>query len=535
MKKSLARRLAACVLTVAMLAGLASMPASASAPEKEYMNLAYIYGGNVENYDYSVVTHVNYSFGLIYNKEYTYAGNAKESWNTVDVNPELEHTVYVSEKAAADMDRINELKEEQNPDLKMLLSVGGWGARGFTDAAATAESRAKFAQSCKEMIDRFDLAGIDLDWEYPVNAGWGEIAGKPEDKQNFTLLLKEIRSVIGDDKLLTIAGGANDNFALTWTEFQEIYEILDFINVMTYDFHHETCYFGYGLYASQDWPTRDAVSEYNVDRVIHNYLNNGCPPEKLNVGYTTGAVNLPSALRDEASRWPILNAALRASGFSSDRTIDTNARVDKYLDGKTVEATVDGETYSVTFKKEWDARAALHTVVATIADNPDTKLFVMSYIDADGLDARADYIKRYNLGGSFFWQYGGDTNCVLTSHMAEVLDTKYDPVSKVVKSIDAIDTDNLTLEDADAVAAVRAAYEALTDEQKAQVANLDKLTAAEAALAELAKGEEPTKPADPDNSGTKSPDTGDNMPIVLPIAMIGAAIVNLLIKRRLCR
>ena len=54
----------------------------------------------------------------------------------------------------------------QNPDLKMLLSVGGWGARGFTDAAATAESRAKFAQSCKEMIDRFDLAGIDLDWEY---------------------------------------------------------------------------------------------------------------------------------------------------------------------------------------------------------------------------------------------------------------------------------------------------------------------------------------------------------------------------------
>ena len=53
---------------VAMPAGLASMPASASAPEKEYMNLAYIYGGNVENYDYSVVTHVNYSFGLIYNK-----------------------------------------------------------------------------------------------------------------------------------------------------------------------------------------------------------------------------------------------------------------------------------------------------------------------------------------------------------------------------------------------------------------------------------------------------------------------------------
>ena len=68
----------------------------------------------------------------------------KESWNTVDVNPELKHTVYVSvEKAAADMVGSTSQMKQHKPDLKMLPSVGGWAREAFTDAARrTAESRA---------------------------------------------------------------------------------------------------------------------------------------------------------------------------------------------------------------------------------------------------------------------------------------------------------------------------------------------------------------------------------------------------------
>lgn len=67
-----------------------------------------------------------------------------------------------------DLLKIPQLRK-QNPNLKVLLSVGGWGARGFSGAAATKDTRAVFIQSAQEIIAKYGLDGIDLDWEYPVN------------------------------------------------------------------------------------------------------------------------------------------------------------------------------------------------------------------------------------------------------------------------------------------------------------------------------------------------------------------------------
>ncbi len=98
---------------------------------------------------------------------------------------------------------------KQNPELKVLLSVGGWGARGFSAAAATAENRAIFIRSALQVIEQYRLDGIDLDWEYPVNGAWGLVASQPADRDNFTPLLKELHQAFGHKKLVTIAVGAN--------------------------------------------------------------------------------------------------------------------------------------------------------------------------------------------------------------------------------------------------------------------------------------------------------------------------------------
>ena len=83
---------------------------------------------------------------------------------------------------------------QQNQHLKLLISVGGWSdSQYFSDAAATAARRESFAASCVDFVVEQGLDGVDLDWEYPVSGGAAGTIHRPADKQNFTLLLQELR------------------------------------------------------------------------------------------------------------------------------------------------------------------------------------------------------------------------------------------------------------------------------------------------------------------------------------------------------
>lgn len=191
---------AACLLAVAVAAG----PAESAAPKRAYRNIGYVFqrGTDIAALDVTKVTHVNYSFGLIHNDEYLEVNPATGQVFGTPRNPDVRtpepvpegklHTLYLPDKVASDLARLGEWRAK-NPKLKVLLSVGGFDARGFSDAAATPEARRAFARSCREVSERYGLDGIDLDWEFPVIAGWGAIKGRPEDRANFTLLLREVR------------------------------------------------------------------------------------------------------------------------------------------------------------------------------------------------------------------------------------------------------------------------------------------------------------------------------------------------------
>ena len=90
-------------------------------------------GGDINKLDVRQITHLNYSFGLVYNNE-------KDETNDALKDPTKLHQIWLSPKVQADLEIIPTLRK-QNPNLKVLLSVGGWGARGFSGAAATQESR----------------------------------------------------------------------------------------------------------------------------------------------------------------------------------------------------------------------------------------------------------------------------------------------------------------------------------------------------------------------------------------------------------
>ena len=156
--------------------------------------------------DPKLLTHINYAFAHI-----------KGDFETLDI------------KNTSRLTKIVGLKK-QNPALKVLLSVGGWEAGNFSEMASDETHRKNFCKNCLAAVTKYGLDGIDIDWEYPTSNAAG-ISCSPNDTKNFTLLMHDLREVLGKYRLLTMASASNAKYV----NFQDAVQYMDFVNVMTYD------------------------------------------------------------------------------------------------------------------------------------------------------------------------------------------------------------------------------------------------------------------------------------------------------------
>jgi len=274
----------------------------------------------------------------------------------------------------------------ENPSLSVLLSVGGWlGSAGFSDVSLTAESRRVFIDSAMDVIHRYDLDGLDVDWEYPGMAGAGH-PFRAEDKQNFTLLMKELRerfdkdtAITGRRLFLTIAAGAFDEF-LEHTEMDKISRYLDTVNLMTYDLYEAGSDAITGnhapLYADPADPKKSSA-----DSTVQSFESAGVPAEKILLGV------------------PFYG---RMWGQVQDRSHGL------FQPGKPI-PHVDA-SYSLIsttmleqgFTRYWDAAASVPYLY-----NAQKRVFV-SYEDPESLAAKCSYVLSHKLGGIMFWEYFSD-------------------------------------------------------------------------------------------------------------------------------
>lgn len=272
-----------------------------------------------------------------------------------------------------------------NPRLKVLLSIGGWEAEGFSDAALSAASRDVFAESVLALLLEHSLDGVDIDWEYPGQSIAG-IKSRPEDKQNFTALLKTLRAHLGSRYLLTIASADREYF--DFTEMDKLHVYLDFINVMSYDFfnaltpttgHHA------GLYASP----YGAPTDRNAAASINQHLAAGIPPDKL-----------------------VLGVAFYGRGFAGvkPKHHGVNQPFERFDAAHPYAKLVEKFIGLNGFVREWDERAQ-----APFLWNAQTRAFI-TYDDPQSIAVKAQYVRKHRLGGIMFWELSQDSG-------GELLDT----------------------------------------------------------------------------------------------------------------
>ncbi|HCR4044486.1 TPA: glycoside hydrolase family 18 protein [Citrobacter freundii] len=378
-------------------------------------------GGDINKLDVRQITHLNYSFGLVYNNE-------KDETNDALKDASKLHQIWLSQKVQDDLLKIPQLRK-QNPNLKVLLSVGGWGARGFSGAAATKDTRAVFIQSAQEIIAKYGLDGIDLDWEYPVNGAWGLVESQPADRANFTALLTELRAALGHKKLLTIAVGANAESPKSWVDVKAIAPSLDYINLMTYDMAYGTQYFNSNLYDSTQWPTVAAADKYSADFVVSNYLAAGLKPSQMNLGIGFYGRVPKRAVepgidwsKPDAQKNPVTQPYFEPAQIELFKSLGVDLSKDTYVKYNDIVAKLINDPQK-RFSQHWDNEAKVPWLSVQSADGKT--LFALSYENPRSVAIKADYIKSKGLGGAMFWEYGADDNNQLAKQLADSLGIKH--------------------------------------------------------------------------------------------------------------
>ncbi|MCK3686290.1 glycoside hydrolase family 18 protein [Maribellus sp. YY47] len=296
-------------------------------------------------------------------------------------------------------------EKQKHPNLKVMVACGGWGADGFSDAVLTEESRSKFIRSAVNFVQKYQLDGIDIDWEYPTASGAG-IKARPEDKQNFTAFIKGLRAELNKldrPQILTFAAAGWKNY-FEYIELNEVMKYVDYINLMTYDqagggnkfTRHHTALGRVTLNDLSETPLgmemKNRTEEEGEDEgswepqsaegIINFCIEHGVDPGKIVIGaafYGKGWKGVPPQ-----------NNGLYQPNAGAVRGANYSRLLGEYIDKN-------------GFERHWDPIAK-----APFLYHPTDSIFI-TYDDPESVKLKTQFALDHQLGGIMFWELGGDS------------------------------------------------------------------------------------------------------------------------------
>lgn len=295
-------------------------------------------------------------------------------------------------------------QKERNRGLKVMVACGGWGADGFSDMALADESRTKFIQSTRDLIEKFQVDGIDMDWEYPGISGAGTKA-RPEDTHNFTQLMKGLREMLDtfdEPKVLTFASAGWERY-YDFVDVNEVMKYADFMNVMTYDQVS-----GESIYTGHHTPLGDVSNEdingtpfqahldslfeagkspdkgpRSVEKIVNFLIQKGVKPEQIIIG---------AAFYGRVWKGvPPINQGL----YQKSKGIHIG-----WLAYHQIRNRYESDS---SFQRFWDDKAKAPYMYQSLDS------LLVSYDDTVSVALKTRFAMNNKLGGIMFWELGNDT------------------------------------------------------------------------------------------------------------------------------
>jgi len=331
-------------------------PVFCQSPDKPMAVIAYYVGdgSNIGNYKTEQLTHIIFSFLHL-------KGNNLAVDNSTD---------------SLAITRLVALKKT-NPKLKVILSLGGWGGcKTCSEVFNTETGRQEFAHSVLALFKEYNVDGLDLDWEYPSIESLPRHQFLPEDRANFTWLIKTLRDTIGPDYELSFAAGGFRGYLTQSIEWSKVMPLVNYVNVMTYDLVNGNSKQTGHLTSLYSTPEQSE----STDNAVMFLDSIGVPMQKVVIGMafygrTFTGVN------------PINNGLYQKGKFNA------------YINYRDFDKILGPEA---GYQQYWDNKAK-----APYAYNAATRTFA-TFDNLRSVYEKTKYAKEHNLGGVMFWELSSD-------------------------------------------------------------------------------------------------------------------------------